>query len=263
MNANDIREHFISRSPWIDPKGTVDTIKAGDPTKEIKTVAVSWFPSLETLKEAHRLGADLFITHEPTFWEHAAPELHWRKRGPGIEKQKFLDETGMVVLRIHDVWDKWPEIGIRGAWAKGLGLTNCVAVDETQFRGVYAIEPQPLKQFAKYVAGKVKCLGQDSVQAMGDPDQIVKRPAIGVGCIGPDMETIEKGADCIIVCYDGANYWSHRERFHAMGLPVISVEHGTTEMWGLESLAQYLRDTFPELTVHYVDKHPKPWTVVA
>ena len=29
------------------------------------------------------------------------------------------------------------------------------------------------------------------------------------------------------------------------------------------NLAKYLRQTFPELTVHYLDKHPRTWTVVA
>jgi hypothetical protein len=44
---------------------------------------------------------------------------------------------------------------------------------------------------------------------------------------------------------------------------VITVEHGTSELWGLESLARYLGETFPELQVHYLDLHARPWTVIA
>ena len=55
----------------------------------------------------------------------------------------------------------------------------------------------------------------------------------------------------------------HRERLHELGAGIIVVEHGTSELWGMESLAAYVGDTFPELTVHYLDHHPRPWTVAA
>ena len=74
MNTNDIREYLLARAPWVDPSHTVDTVKAGDPEREIHTVGVGWISSIENLRRAHELGCDLFITHEPTFWEHQAPE---------------------------------------------------------------------------------------------------------------------------------------------------------------------------------------------
>ena len=43
---------------------------------------------------------------------------------------------------------------------------------------------------------------------------------------------------------------------------VIVVGHGTSEMWGLASLAQHLAEKFPELVVHSLDQHPKPWPVM-
>jgi putative NIF3 family GTP cyclohydrolase 1 type 2 len=262
MNTNDIREHLLSRAPWVDREHTVDTVKAGDPTREVHTVGVGWISSIENLRRAHELGCDLFVTHEPTFWEHAAPERRGRTIEPGLAKQRFLDETEMVVLRVHDTWDKWPDIGIRGSWARGLGLDDLVAEDESGFRGVYAIEETTLRAFARHVANKIAVLGEDSVQVIGDPEMRVSRPALGVGCIGPDSETIALGADVLVVCFDGASYWQTRERLAELGVGVITVEHGTSEMWGLESLAGYLRKAFPQLTVHYLDLHARPWTVM-
>ena len=263
MNTNDIREHLLSRAPWVDGARTVDTVKAGDPTREVGTAAVGWVSSIENLRRAHELGCDLFITHEPTFWEHRAPEQHYRTVEPGIAKQRFLDETGMVVLRVHDIWDNWPGIGIRDSWAAGLGLTQFVAEDETRWHAVYAIEEITLREFARTVAGKVAPLGQDSVQVIGDPEMKVSRPALGVGCGGPDTDMIARGADVLIVCFDGASYWQARQRFAELGVGVITVEHGTSEMWGLENLARYLRETYPSLTVHYLDLHARPWTAIA
>jgi putative NIF3 family GTP cyclohydrolase 1 type 2 len=260
MNANDLREHFLSRSPWVNREETVDRIIAGDPTREIRTVGVGWMSALDNLRAAHELGCELFITHEPTFWEHTK-EQYWRTREPGITKQRFLDETGLLILRVHDCWDKWPEIGIRPSWAEALGLTKEVAQDESGFRAIYEIDPQTLREFARSIAQKVKPVGQDSVQVMGAPDMVISRPALGVGCIVPDMEMVERGSDCLVLCFDSGSYWAQRERLYEAGVGVITVEHGTTEVYGMRNLATYLQETFPELTVRYLEHHPKPWTV--
>ncbi len=263
MNTNDIREHLLARAPWVDRDHTVDTVKAGDPSREVGTIGVGWIASMDNLEQAHELGCQLFITHEPTFWEHAAPEQRYRDLPPGREKQRFLDETGMVVLRVHDIWDRWPGIGIRDAWAEGLGLSKKVAEDDAGWHAVYAIEGTTLLAFARHVAGKVAVLGQDSVQVMGNRQKRVSRPAIGVGCVGPDLDMIQAGADVMIVCFDGASYWQARQRFAELGVGVIALEHGTTEMWGIEKLAGYLRETFPPLTVHYLALHARPYTVTS
>ena len=112
------------------------------------------------------------------------------------------------------------------------------------------------------MANKIKVLGEDSVRVMGDPEMKVSRPSLGVGCGGPDKDMVDMGSDVLIVCYDGASYWAKRERFAELGVGVITVEHGTSEMPGMMSLAEYLRQTFPELTVHYLDRHPRTWTVM-
>lgn len=263
MNTNDIREYLIQRAPWVDVEHTVDTVKAGDPTREIHTIGVGWIASMENLRQAHELGCDLFITHEPTFWEHAAPEMRARGVEPGLSKQQFLDQSGLVVLRIHDIWDGWPGIGIRDSWARGLGFTQMIAEDETQWHALYAVPQATLQGLAQQIANRVSTLGQDSVQVIGNPEMPVSRPALGVGCLGPDTDMIAAGADVLIVCFDGASYWQTRQRFSELNVGVITVEHGTSEMWGIENLARYLQRTFPALQVHYLDLHARPWTVLA
>lgn len=179
MNTNDIREYLLSHSPWVDRARTVDTIKAGDPTREVHTVGVGWMATMDNLRAAHALGCELFITHEPTFWEHGPEEITYRTVEPGLSKQRWLDETGIVVLRAHDTWDNWPGIGIRDSWARGLGLTEFVAEDPTRWHAIYRIPETTLAEFARYIAGRIKPLGEDSVRVMGDPQMRVSRPSLG------------------------------------------------------------------------------------
>ena len=263
MTTDDLMRHMIDASPWVNPDHTVDTIKAGDGAKPLATVAVCWFPSLANLRRAVGLGCDALFTHEPTFWDHWDKPGGWRERGPGLEKTRLLEESGLVVARLHDTWDNWPELGIRDSFARGLGFEHFLGEDDTRWHATYQVPEQTLREFAGYVASRVAPLGEATVQVMGDPDMRVSRPSIGVGCGGPAEDMIELGSDVLIVCFDGAGYWSTRDRFLEQGVGVIALEHGTTEMWGLESLARYIGDTWPELTVHYLDDHHKPWHVSA
>ena len=260
----DIRHYLLSNSPWVNFENTVDTVKIGDPSKPVIRAGVCWYPAIDTIRAALADACDLLITHEPTFWEHAAPEQQWRTKAPGIAKRELLEKSGMVVLRVHDSWDNWPDIGIRDAWARGLGLTRRIKEGSLlRWHALYEVEPQTLRQFARYVAARIAPLAEDAAQVMGDPDRIVSRPSLGVGCACPDAEMVEAGSDVCIVCYDGAGYWNVRERLVEMGAAVITVEHGTSEMWGLESLRDHLAQTFPNVEFRYYAEHPRTWTVRA
>ena len=261
--TNDILDHVLSRSPWVDPKQTVDGVKFGDGSLPIAKVAVCWYPSIRTIQGAIAQDCDLLLTHEPTWWDHLDRPGGWRNQGPGLKKTRLLEKSGLVVARLHDTWDRWPQIGVRDAFAKGLGLGACLAEDQERWHGMYEIPEQSLVTFAKEVARRVAPLGQDAVQVIGDPEMLVSRPSIGVGCGGPNEDMIELGSDVLITCFDGAPYWSDRERFAEQGVAVITLEHGTTEMWGIEALAGYVRKTWPDLNVIYLDNHWKAWHATA
>jgi putative NIF3 family GTP cyclohydrolase 1 type 2 len=178
MRLDDIRSHFITRAPWLDPDPykTVDKIVWGDPERDIHTCLVTWISSLGAVREAVKRGVDLLITHEPTFYTHSHdPEIQFVERtGRGVEKLRFIREHGLCILRLHDTWDRWPGIGIPWAWAQYLGLgTKPVRMGGGQFHGThhrYDIPPTPLREFARRVAARTAALGEPCIQVVGDPD---------------------------------------------------------------------------------------------
>ena len=123
MTANDVREHLKSLDGgWVDWDNTVDTFKIGDPDVELTGIAVGWMSYTESLRRAHDLGCNLFVCHEPTFYNHHDTDekvfLHAGVRA----KRDWLEESGMVVLRCHDLWDQVLDIGIPDSWGQFLGL---------------------------------------------------------------------------------------------------------------------------------------------
>jgi putative NIF3 family GTP cyclohydrolase 1 type 2 len=241
MLAKDILEHFLSNSPWVDLEKTVDRVIVGDSDVDVDTCVVCWIPSTANLKKAAEMGAKLFVTHEPTFWDH------WDDK-PGntpasADKLAMINHMGMTIVRLHDTWDKWDHVGIPFAWAKHLGLYgdgSTVTRDDSGYLLRCDVEPMTLGQLAARVAAACKPFGEGIVQVTGDPDMIVSKVGCGTGC-GCDLDGYYGlGCDAGIVCDDGSCYWAGIQNAEDIGFGVIRVNHGTSEEAGMITLADYI-----------------------
>ena len=92
MNAQQLMERlFALAGQRIED--TVDTCKAGDPAKEVQKVALCCIASPSILRQAHAWGADLLITHEPTYHDnfdrlHACLLYTSRRRCPAPGRRR-------------------------------------------------------------------------------------------------------------------------------------------------------------------------------
>ena len=237
LKVKDIVEHFLSRSPWVNRDRTVDRVIIGDPEKQVDECVVTWMPSFKALRKMIEQGIFFMICHEPTFWNH-------RDKRPtdatGLEKMKFIEKHGIVIVRNHDCWDRWPKIGIPSAWGQflGLGAKPAKIRDGVQHR--YDIEPTALDAFAGRVAARCAKIGEPMVQVTGDGRTRVSRIGVGTGCICDIPTYREMGCDCSIVVDDGGNYWSSIQHAADDGHPVIRVHHGVAEEPGMVTLTNYI-----------------------
>ena len=235
----------------MDRDKTVDLVIVGDPEKEVRRCLVTWISSHRACQLAAERGVELLITHEPTFWDHwdDKPE----KNPNSSAKLKLIQDAGLVILRNHDTWDRFPEVGIPWAWARHLGLDGppaAIGADGYQHR--YDIAPVALDVFAKRVARRTALLGEPHVQVTGDPRQKVKRIGVGTGC-GCDLATFRgMGCDCSIVCDDGSCYWAGIQLAEDLGHPVIRVNHGTSEEPGMVTLTAYLNEHLPGVSAEHI-----------
>lgn len=250
MNAKDILEHFLSFAKWVDRKTTVDRIIVGDSGTEFKRCLVSWMPSFMVLRHMVEQDIHLLVCHEPTFWNHL--DNHPIDDAGIRKKLDFIQEHELVILRNHDCWDRWPDVGIPWAWAGFLGLgSKPEAIGADGYQHCYDIDPAPLEAFAHVVAEKCAILGEPLVQVTGDPSQMVSRIGIGTGC-GCDIPIFQQmGCDCSIVCDDGSVYWEGIQRAEDCGHPVIRVNHGTSEEPGMVTLTEYMNSHFEGLRAEH------------
>src|SRR5271166_5588145 len=93
-----IQKHYAATLP----ANTVDTVKAGDPSTPVTGIATTFLDTMQVLREADRLGLNLVITHEPTFYNHLDDTTFFADDPVYREKLAFIQQHHMVVFRLHD-----------------------------------------------------------------------------------------------------------------------------------------------------------------
>jgi putative NIF3 family GTP cyclohydrolase 1 type 2 len=251
IKIKEILEHFINQANWVDKNNTVDRIVMGDPEKIVDQCLVTWIPSFKAIRTAVERNVDLIICHEPTFWEH----LNDRPENESLsaEKAHFINEHNLTILRNHDCWDKWPDIGIPWAWAKFLGLqSKPIAIDACNVQHRYDIPSVSVNELARKIARRCAVSGESNVQVAGDGSQHVSKIGIGTGC-GCSIKTyVELGCDCFIVCDDGSNYCTNIQMAQDLGYAVIRVNHGTSEEPGMITLENYINENIDGLRAQHL-----------
>src|ERR1700755_152004 len=102
MTVQQVIDSLLADIPGAPFPNTVDTIKTGDPSQQVKGIVTTMFPTNEIIGKTISLGANFIIAHEPTFYNHA-DETNWLSNDPVYQyKRDLLDKHGIVVWRFHD-----------------------------------------------------------------------------------------------------------------------------------------------------------------
>lgn len=252
LTAGDVHNYLRSLGTgWVDSNRTVDTFKAGSPDTPVQGIAVGWMSYFNSLRRAVELGCNLFITHEPTYFDHRDTDQSVFEFETAQSKKEFIKEHNLSIIRCHDVWDQYLKLGIPDSWGSFLEFKNCVLA--RNFYRVYELPAVSAIQLARHVAGKVAKLRQQGVQLIGPADKTISRVAIGTGAITPFRFMVkELKADIIIATDDGISYWRDAALAIDMDFPIIVVNHPCSEESGMKNLADHLLQKYPSIPVHHI-----------
>ncbi|MBN1911862.1 MAG: Nif3-like dinuclear metal center hexameric protein [Pirellulales bacterium] len=262
VTAGDINKHLLSLGKgWINPKNTVDTLKTGRPDVVVKGIATAWMGYTETIKKAKELDCNVMVVHEPIYYNHRDADLEdVFAFKTARDKREFANNSGVTIIRCHDVWDRVPKIGIRDSWASFLGLTDEIVqkdmigiTNRTPFAGVYKVPPIKAEDYARSVAKKLAPHGQDTVRLVGPTDKVIRTVAIGTGAVTRFKHMAgDLKADLCVCSNDGFRFWQDGSLAVDMGLPVVVVSHGLSEEFGMRALAKHLAARHPQIPVHHI-----------
>lgn len=228
-----------------------DRYISGDGDQEVKGVVVTFIATRRVLAEALRLGANLIITHEPTYWqddnqqELAGDDVYQSKR-------QFIQENKLTIWRCHDWWHRFETDGILKGMAIELGWDGRQAPDKAH---LFDLSPTTLDELARSLK---KTLKIPSLRVIGREDLPVRRVALSCGA--PWWKShramlAEEGVDAL-VCGE-LREWETCEYARdaaAAGRDqgLIVLGHCNSEEGGMRYLANWLRDRLGNTTVQFM-----------
>jgi putative NIF3 family GTP cyclohydrolase 1 type 2 len=262
ITAGEVNRYLRSLCEVSEP--SVDRIIIGNPDTMVKKIGTAWMPYWSTCKEAVKQGVNVLVVHEPTFYDHwdlsNSPWKSIESPSPGqqemqetIDKKiKWITENGLVIIRCHDVWDKIADIGIPYAFGNALGFDNEDIIRKDTYYNVYRTDPAPAIDVARMIASKLEGVGQPGVAFYGDENHMVRSVGVGTGCICNPVEFMHLAPDLFIAIDDSVRTWVQTTWAEDTGKPLVVVNHGTSEEFGIQMLNEHLKNAFREYDVlHY------------
>ena len=248
----DVIDTIIAAVPGAPREDSVDTIKTGDPTQEVTGIVTTFLATYDVIGRAIELGANLIITHDPTFYNHR-DEIDWLDGDPVYEaKRRLIDENGMVIWRFHDYWHLHRPDGIITGLLKDLGWEDYA---EPERPYLCSIPPMPLPEL---VASLKERLAISMVRVIGDPSMSCRNVGLAVGAAGGRTQIkalAHEGLD-VLVCGE-INEWETSEYVRdavATGAAkaLIIIGHANSEEAGMQWLVEWLQPLVPGMQITHV-----------
>jgi putative NIF3 family GTP cyclohydrolase 1 type 2 len=231
---------------------TVDTVKTGDPAQKTKGIVTTFMATRSVIEKTVQAGANLIITHEPTFWNHT-DETEFLKNDPVyLSKRRLIDENKIVIWRCHDYWHSYKPDPVNTGLLKELGWEKYA---DPEHNNLCTIPSIPLR----YLAGFLKeTLKLKSVQIVGKSDMPCRRAAILVGAsTGSSQLSVLGKSDIDVVIAGDINEWEGCEYVRdaaqaGINKGFIVLGHANSEEPGMKYLAEWLRPLLPGTQIVHI-----------
>lgn len=245
----------------INDETTRDQVLFGTTDKECTGIVTTCFASVEVIRKAKELGANLIISHEALFWNHG-DHTDWLEEDQNkvyLRKKALLLEDGITVWRDHDYIHSGLPNG-KGGWYDGIFkgflyetglLENYVPKigSSVQYRGMPLElrfeEGITVRDLAKKI---IDGAGLNGIRTIGNPDTVVHKVAIPMHQIGfADKQTIsainKNDIDCLITM-ELIDYTTNEYMRDGMMLgdtkAILAVGHFNVEEPGMKYMLQWL-----------------------
>lgn len=255
--VQDIIDSIIAAVPGAPFADTVDTLKTGDPQQKVNAIVTTFLATSEVIEQAIERGANLIITHEPTFYGHV-DATDWLQGEPVYEsKRHLIEENHLAIWRFHDYLHSLQPDPTLSGLLKALGWA-AYASSEPPF--VCHLPPRTLADLVQEIKSR---LGLAHVRVVGDLQMTCQKVGILVGAFGGQMQisTLGRLALDVLVCGE-IHEWETseyvRDAMH-LGHPkaLIVTGHSVSEEDGMREIIPWLEERLPDVPITFLPAgHP-------
>lgn len=248
----EVIDSILSAVPGERLANTVDTFKSGDPMAECAGIVTTFMATLPVLKRAAGLGANLVITHEPTYYNHR-DETAWLAGDPVFDaKRRFIEQSGLTIWRFHDYWHRHRPDGICTGVIRRLGWDQFQ--DPADGR-MFTLPRTTVGELARTIKQK---LGGTVVRVTGRPQMACSRVGYSPGASGAEGQIKMLAAPGVEVLLVGESpEWTTCEYVRdaveaGLSKALIMAGHANSEEAGMEYLAEWLKPRVGGIPVTFV-----------
>lgn len=257
VKVKEVIEELIQSVPIITD--TVDTIKAGDDEQVVTGIAVTFMATYEVIQKAKEVGANLIITHEPTYYNHE-DHINWLSEDSVFTaKKRLVDESGITIFRFHDYCHRRVPDFILLGLLEALGWQKYSSKEQPGYPLFVTIPGMTLRAIADHVK---ESLGVPFVRVVGEDSLVCRRIGLlsGYGGVGARAIPFFRRDDLDLIIAGEGPEWETPEYVRdsvaagfAKGLIVVG--HQKSEEAGMECVSNYLRDKFLDISVSFLGGH--------
>lgn len=168
MTIQSIIDKLLNYYPEIPLKeGSCDGFKCGNPQDECTGIVTSVASSIHVIQEAIRLGANLLIVHEPSFYTHL-DKTDWLQNNEVYKRKRaLLDKHGIAIWRDHDHIHAHKPDGIMYGVTQELGWQDYLLgnPEEMGFHYRFRLPETTVKELALFLKEK---MGLNAVRVIGN-----------------------------------------------------------------------------------------------
>jgi putative NIF3 family GTP cyclohydrolase 1 type 2 len=260
MTVREIVNAIIQKTgrPALPLNKTCDQLMTGSFDAQVTSVVTTFMATVDVVRQAAKEGADLIITHEPT-WFTGRDDTDWIKDDPVfIEKKKLIEASGISIWRFHDQMHMADEDGIYRGLIAELGWKEYITDD---MKSCFEIPEVTLGNLALFLKEK---LSMDVIQYIGSTEMKIKRVGIlvGGGSLGLGVEHMPMefmkhyNVDCLI-CGDITEWtlpaYARDAAYLGFNKSLIIAGHERTEEAGMKHLVEWLEPLLGAIPVHFID----------
>jgi len=260
MKVNDVIETIISacyEGERLEQTG--DIIVSGHGDQEVTGIVTTFMATVDVIKEAVRIGANLIITHEPTYFNGRDQEAWLAQDEVYKEKKRLLETYNITIWRFHDYMHLGKSDLIYDGIKEQLNWTQYQVSKTTPW--VYEIPEVTLENLVKYIKDKLE---MPNIRVVGDLSKKVSRIGIlvGGGSLGLGREEMpievmsSEGLD-VMLCGEIVEWtlcaYINDAQMLGLNKSMIVLGHERSEEWGMSYLATWCKSHITNVPIHFVD----------
>ncbi len=258
MKVKEIVDRIIAACQTPPLPQTCDQLIAGDWQAEVSGVATTFMATVAVIEQSIALGANLIITHEPTYFTGRDATDWLQGDEVYLRKQKLINEHQINIWRFHDHMHlRKPDL-IYAGLNKELGWEP---LDHAERRHCYRIPATTVAALAAFLKEKLRV---KAAQIVGNPEAKVENVGVlvGGGSLGLGVEEmpmqlmLSHDLD-VLVCGEITEWTTcaYVRDAAQLGLnkALIILGHDRTEEVGMKYLPDWLKPLLPGVPVWFVE----------